>query len=116
MDAAGKALDYTCEQDDDAIDLARPLKPGSQFKFSIDWWYNINDRMKDGGRSGYEYFEEEDNYIYTIALFYLAWSCTATTTGGRTSSSCSGESTLNFGDYHVELTVPSDNIVASTGT
>ena len=40
------------------------------YKFKIKWWYNINDHIKDGGRSGYEYFEEEDNYIYTIAQFF----------------------------------------------
>ena len=44
------------------IDLPAPLKPGGTFVFDVAWWYNINDRMQDGGRSGYEYFDEEDNY------------------------------------------------------
>ena len=70
QDVAGNDLDYTINQTMMRIDLPRPLKPGNQFKFSIDWWYNINDRMEIGGRSGYEYFEDEDNYLYTIAQFY----------------------------------------------
>ena len=28
--------------DYDAVDLPQPLKSGAQFKFSIKWWYNIN--------------------------------------------------------------------------
>jgi len=117
VDAAGKALDYTVNKTMMRIDLARPLKPGSQFKFSIDWWYNINDRMKDGGRSGYEYFEKEDNYIYTIAQFYPRMVVYCDNDGWQNKQFLgSGEFTLNFGDYHVELTVPSDHIVASTGT
>ncbi|MDA0946711.1 MAG: M1 family peptidase, partial [Bacteroidetes bacterium] len=117
VDASGSALDYTINQTMMRIDLPRPLKPGSQFKFTIDWWYNINDRMKDGGRSGYEYFEEEDNYIYTIAQFYPRMVVYCDNEGWQNKQFLgSGEFTLNFGDYHVELTVPEDHIVASTGT
>jgi len=117
VDASASALDYTINQTMMRIDLPRPLKPGSQFKFTIDWWYNINDRMKDGGRSGYEYFEEEDNYIYTIAQFYPRMVVYCDNEGWQNKQFLgSGEFTLNFGDYHVELTVPEDHIVASTGT
>jgi len=117
VDAAGKALDYTVNNTMMRIDLPRPLKPGNQFKFSIDWWYNINDRMQDGGRSGYEYFEDEDNYIYTIAQFYPRMVVYCDNEGWQNKQFLgSGEFTLNFGDYHVELTVPEDHIVASTGT
>ena len=117
LDAAGKALDYTVNNTMMRIDLPRPLKPGNQFKFSIDWWYNINDRMQDGGRSGYEYFEDEDNYIYTIAQFYPRMVVYCDNEGWQNKQFLgSGEFTLNFGDYHVELTVPEDHIVASTGT
>ena len=52
------------------IDPAKPLGPKQSISFKIKWWYNINDRMKFGGRSGYEYFEKEDNYLYTIAQFF----------------------------------------------
>ncbi|MBT7653212.1 MAG: M1 family peptidase, partial [Flavobacteriales bacterium] len=69
-DVAGKTLSYTINKTMMRVDLPRPLKSGGVFKFSIDWWYNINNRMEIGGRSGYEHFEENDNYLYTIAQFF----------------------------------------------
>ena len=116
-DLAGNALDYTINKTMMRIDLPRPLKPGTKFSFSIDWWYNINDRMDIGGRSGYEYFEDEDNYLYTIAQFYPRMVVYSDNEGWQNKQFLgNGEFTLNFGDYHVELTVPADHIVASTGT
>ena len=52
------------------IDIPKPLAPGTKYAFKIKWHYNINNRMEIGGRSGLEYFKEEDNYLYTIAQFY----------------------------------------------
>jgi hypothetical protein len=52
------------------VDLDKVLEPGDSCKIYIKWWFNINDRMAIGGRSGYEYFPEDDNYLYTIAQFY----------------------------------------------
>ena len=60
-DETGKPLKYTINKTMMRIDLPSPLKPGGTFVFDVAWWYNINDRMKDGGRSGYEYVEAEDN-------------------------------------------------------
>ncbi len=73
-------------------------------------------RMKDGGRSGYEYFEDEDNYLYTIAQFYPRLVVYMDNEGWQNKQFLgSGEFTLNFGDYHVAITVPSYHVVASTG-
>ena len=55
------------------IDLQKPLRQGQSFSFKIKYSYNLNDRMKIGGRSGYEYFKEEENSIYTIANFSQEW-------------------------------------------
>ena len=52
------------------INLEKPLSSGESFSFNIDWSYTINDRMKLGGRGGYEYFPEDNNYSYTIAQFF----------------------------------------------
>jgi len=115
-DASGKALDYTINQTMMRVDLPRVLKPGSQFKFSLDWWYNINNRMEIGGRSGYEYFEEDDNYLYTIAQFYPRLAVYSDNEGWQNKQFLgSGEFTVCFGNYKVAITVPSDHIVASTG-
>ena len=114
--SGGQPLDYTINQTMMRIELPQPLKPGGKFTFSVEWWYNINDRMKIGGRSGYEHFPEEDNYIYTIAQFYPRMVVYSDNEGWQNKQFLgSGEFTLNFGDYRVELTVPADHIVASTG-
>ena len=115
-DASGKDLKYTVNKTMVRIDLATPLKPGSTFVFKIKWWYNINDRMRLGGRSGYEYFEEDKNYLYTIAQFYPRMVVYTDYAGWQHKQFLgAGEFTLNFGNYEVSLTVPSDHIVASTG-
>ena len=115
-DETGRPLPYTINNTMMRIDLPKPIKPGGNFVFDVAWNYNINDRMKDGGRSGYEYFEEEDNYIYTIAQFFPRMVVYADNEGWQNKQFLgSGEFTLNFGDYHVEITVPEDHVVASTG-
>ena len=115
-DETGRPLKYTINKTMMRIDLPAPLKPGGTFVFDVAWWYNINDRMQDGGRSGYEYFEEEDNYLYTMAQFYPRLVVYMDNEGWQNKQFLgSGEFTLNFGDYHVEITVPADHVVASTG-
>ncbi len=115
-DASGKALDYTINKTMMRINLPQPLKPGGKFVFNVKWWYNVNDRSKIGGRSGYEYFEDEDNYLYTIAQFFPRMVVYCDNQGWQHKQFLGrGEFTLNFGDYKVAITVPSDHIVASTG-
>ncbi|MEM7163412.1 MAG: M1 family metallopeptidase [Bacteroidota bacterium] len=116
-DASGKDLDYTINKTMMRIDLPRILAPKAKTQIKIKWWYNINDRMKIGGRSGYEYFEDDDNYLYTIAQFYPRMAVYCDNEGWQNKQFLGrGEFTLNFGNYTVNLTVPSDHVVASTGT
>jgi hypothetical protein len=115
-DAAGKALSYTVNKTMMRIDLPQTLKPGGTFVFKIKWWYNINDRIRLGGRSGYEYFEEDDNYLYTMAQFFPRMVVYCDNQGWQHKQFLGmGEFTLNFGNYDVKITVPADHIVASTG-
>ena len=98
------------------VDLPTPLGKGQKFSFNIKWWFNVNDRMDIGGRSGYEYFEEEDNYLYTIAQFFPRMAVYDDIVGWQNKQFLGqGEFTLPFGDYKVSITVPSDHVVASTG-
>ena len=98
------------------IDLPTPLKPGESFEFSMGWWYNINDRSEDYGRSGLEYFPKDKNYLYTIAQFYPRLCVYDDYTGWQNKQFLgTGEFALTFGDYDVEITVPDDHIVAATG-
>jgi len=99
------------------VELDKPLQPNQKFSFSIKWWYNINDRMKIGGRSGYEYFKKDKNYLYTIAQFYPRMCMYNDVYGWQNKQFLGrGEFTLTFGDYDVEITVPADHLVAATGT
>ena len=115
-DAAGKTMDYTVNKTMMRIDLATPLAANGKITFKIKWWYNINDRMKIGGRSGYEYFEKDGNYLYTIAQFFPRMCVYNDVEGWQNKQFLgAGEFTLTFGDYDVKITVPSDHIVGATG-
>ncbi|MEM8582902.1 MAG: M1 family metallopeptidase [Bacteroidota bacterium] len=117
QDGNGQPLPYRIVKTMMRIDLPEPLQSGSQTQLRIKWWYNINDRMQIGGRSGYEYFEEDDNYLYTIAQFYPRMALYTDNEGWQNKQFLgSGEFTLTFGDYDVKITVPADHMVASTGT
>ena len=113
----GEDLYYAINKTMLRIDLKQPLKTNGSISFSIKWWYNINDRMAVGGRSGYEYFEDEDNYIYTIAQFFPRMCVYDDVSGWQNKQFLGrGEFTLPFGNYDVSLTVPGDHIVSATGT
>lgn len=116
-DAAGNDLKYIINKTMMRIDLPTPLKTGENFAFKIEWYYNVNDRMLFGGRSGYEYFPEDDNYLYTIAQFYPRMAVYDDFEGWQNKQFLgSGEFALTFGNFNVNITVPKDHIVASTGS
>jgi len=98
------------------ISLKEPLAPGKSIKINIKWMYNINDRMEIGGRSGYEYFKEENNYLYTIAQFFPRMAVYNDVEGWQNKQFLGrGEFTLPFGNYDVKLDVPADMVVGATG-
>jgi hypothetical protein len=112
----GEKMHYAINKTMMRIDPAKPLGPKQSISFKIKWWYNINDRMKFGGRSGYEYFEKDNNYLYTIAQFFPRMCVYNDVEGWQNKQFLGkGEFTLPFGDYEVSITVPSDHIVAGTG-
>lgn len=115
-DLKGNALNKTVNYTMMRIDLEEPLKPGKSFSFRIKWWYPINDRMQIGGRSGYEYFPEDENYLYTLAQFFPRMAVYNDVYGWQNKQFLGrGEFTLPFGDYDVKITVPADHIVGATG-
>lgn len=114
--AAGDALSYTINKTMMRIDLDQELKPGEIVAFSIDWWYNINDRMLDRGRGGMEFFKEDGNYLYTIAQWFPRMAVYSDFEGWQNKQFLGrGEFALNFGNYDVKITVPSDHVVGATG-
>ncbi|MFC3122564.1 M1 family metallopeptidase [Agaribacter flavus] len=102
------------------IDLPTPLKPKASTSFEIDFAFNIVEEDAVSARAGYEHFPDDErdggNDIFLLAQWfprlaaytdYEAW--TNKEFIGR------GEFTLEFGDYEVNITVPADHIVSSTG-
>jgi len=116
-DTKGNDLDYTVNKTMMRIDLDEPIRPGKSYEFQVKWWYNINDRMKVGGRSGLEYFPEDDNYLYTIAQFFPRMCVYDDINGWQHKQFLGrGEFAVPFGNYEVKITAPSDHLIAATGT
>ena len=115
-DANASPLLYTINATMMRVDLTQPLKSGEKVSFSIDWSYNITDRMTVGGRSGLEYFPEDGNYLYTIAQFFPRMCVYDDYQGWQHKQFLGGaEFALAFGDYKVRITVPADHMVGATG-
>lgn len=115
-DNTGKELSHTINKTMMRVDMPRPLVAGAAYTFKIKWWYNINDRMKIGGRSGYEYFETDSNYLYTIAQFFPRMAVYNDHQGWQHKQFLgNGEFTLTFGNYDVSITAPADHILGATG-
>ena len=99
------------------VKLNQVLKSGESTNISIAWSYPITDRsMYLLSREGYEYFPEDDNSVYLIAHWFPRMAVYNDTEGWQNQQFQKlGEFALEFGDYDVEITVPEDHIVASTG-
>lgn len=115
-DAQGKKLPYTIVKTMMRIDLPTPLKSGAKFSFNIDWFNFINEDKKNGGRGGYEFFPEDGNCIFELAQWFPRMAVYDDVWGWQHKQYLGrGEFALTFGDYKVNITVPSDHIVAATG-
>ena len=109
-------LKYTVNATMMRIELPEALKSGKKYTFKIKWWYNINNTREIGGRSGYEHFAEDDNNVYVIAQYYPRMCMYNDVYGWQNKQFWGrGEFTLTFGDYEVNITVPSDHLVAASG-
>jgi hypothetical protein len=115
-DVAGKALQYTVNKTMMRIELPTALKPGQKFVFNVNWNYKISDRMKLGGRGGYEYFPEDGNYLFTMTQWYPRLCVYSDFQGWQNHQFTGrGEFALTFGNFNVQMTVPADHVVGGTG-
>ncbi len=115
-DVANRALPYTIVKTMMRVDLPEPLQTGDSFTFSVDWYYRITNAKTMLGRTGYEYFKKDDNYIYEIAHWFPRMVAYSDATGWQHKQFVGrGEFTLELGDYLVRITVPDDHIVGATG-
>jgi hypothetical protein len=115
-DMNGKPLKYTINKTMMRVELPKPLSKGSQFAFNISWNYFIVDRMKYGGRGGYEFFPEDGNDIFTMTQWFPRLCVYSDYQGWQNHQFAgTGEFALAFGNYKVSMTVPADHVVMSTG-
>lgn len=114
-DAAGKKLKYTINKTMMRVEVPT-LKPGAQFIFNIGWTYKITDRMSVGGRGGYEFFPEDGNHLFTMTQWYPRLCVYSDFQGWQNHQFTGrGEFALTFGNFKVQMTVPADHMVGSTG-
>ncbi|RUO64814.1 M1 family metallopeptidase [Idiomarina ramblicola] len=112
----GEPLDHYVNDTMLRLDLSEPLKSGESVTFNINWQFNIIEAEVLGGRGGYEYFEDDGNYLYEMAQWFPRMAAYYDAEGWQNKQFIgNGEFALEFGDYRVEITVPADHIVASTG-
>ena len=115
-DGRGRPMAYKIVDTMMRIDLPEPLAPGQRTVFSVDWSYYIVLEARVGSRGGYEHFPDNDTYIYFLAQWFPRLAAYTDYAGWQHKAFLGrGEFTLEFGDYEVEITVPSDHIVSSTG-
>ncbi len=116
IDARGEALPHSIVKTMLRLDLPAPLAPGADFVFKIAWSYPVNDCKHLNARTGYEFFKEDGNCIYTIAQWFPRMAAYTDYAGWINKQFLgTGEFTLEFGNYKVRLTVPDDHLVAATG-
>lgn len=115
-DTQGRPLQHMINRTMMRVELPTPLATGQKFSFSIKWWYNINDHVNGRGRSGYEYFPEDDNRNYVIAQFYPRMAVYNDVEGWQNSQFWGrDEFALPFGNFEVNITVPADHKLDATG-
>ena len=115
-DEKGKALPFTINNTMMRIDLPATLQPKGRYKLNISWNYKISNRMTAGGRGGYEYFAEDDNYLFTITQWFPRMAVYSDVQGWQNKQfEGRGEFALVFGNYKVNMTVPADHVVGATG-
>jgi hypothetical protein len=117
-DNTGKNLQITTNNTMMRVDLATPMKTGETFTFKIEWSYPITDRsLFLLSREGYEHFPEDKNNVYLIAHWFPRM-CVLDDYEGWQNKQFQrlGEFALEFGNYKVNITVPADHIISSTGT
>jgi len=125
--AAGKNLNYTIVSPNGAytgtlmrVDLPQPLRTNKSFTFQIDWNFAIVEENAVSARAGYEHFPDDEreggNDIFLLAQWFPRLHAYSDYEGWHNKEFLGrGEFTLEFGDYEVEITVPADHIVSSTG-
>lgn len=115
----GRPLAFTVTDTLMRVELPRPVASGQQTRFTISWSYALPETRVVGGRGGYECFTREGddgNCLFLGAQWFPRLAVYSDFEGWHNKAFVGGgEFTLEFGDYDVSLTVPSDHVVSATG-
>ena len=112
----GQPLRYTINETMMRVDLPTPLKSGGNYAYVIDWNFNITDSKKAFGRSGFEFFPKDGNYIYEMAQWFPRMCVYDDVNGWQNKQFLGqGEFALPFGNYKVAITAPNDHVLGATG-
>lgn len=97
------------------INLEQPLDSGESTKLNINWSYALVEENAVRARNGYETFED-GNDIFLLAQWYPRVTVFSDYEGWHNKEFIgNGEFTLEFGDFEVDISVPSDHVVSATG-
>ncbi|MDH3652148.1 MAG: M1 family peptidase, partial [Saprospiraceae bacterium] len=123
----GQDLPFTINQTMMRLDLPNTLQPGEQYSFRVKWHYKIIDRIaasklitgsqaRNLARGGYELFEDDGNYLFTMTQWYPRLCVYSDFEGWQNKQFTGrGEFALTFGNFVVKMTVPGDHVVGATG-
>jgi len=111
----GSDASYLINQTMMRLNLDEPLASEKTHSFKIKWWYNINNHVTQGGRSGFEAFPDGNN-SYVIAQFFPRLAVYNNVDGWQNMQFWGrSEFALEFGNYEVNITTPDDHILGATG-
>ncbi|NCG21138.1 MAG: aminopeptidase [Rhodobacterales bacterium] len=114
VDSAGKPLPHTIVDTMMRVDLPRPLKPGGTLRLGIDWSHRIVPEAI-WARSRVEVLDD-GLPLYEVAQWFPRMEAYTDIDGWQNKPFVgSGEFTLEFGRYILNITVPDTFVVAGTG-
>ncbi len=97
------------------VDLPQPLAAGASFRFHVAWSLTLNPAGLADSRAGVESFAD-GAAIFEAAHWYPRLCVYDDVVGWQNKQfQGNGEFALEFGDFEVAITVPSDHVVAATG-
>jgi hypothetical protein len=115
-DADGRPLPFTVVDTMMRIDLATPLGPGESFAFEMEWSFPVVPADVRRARSNYELLPDTKLPLYEIAQCFPRMAAYTDVNGWQHKQFLgSGEFTLEFGNYRLEIDAPAGWLVTATG-
>jgi len=109
--SGGRDLEFEVYDTLARVELAQPIEPGAVFEYQLEWSFDVPPYLR---RMGVE--EVEQGKIFELAQWFPAACNYDDVSGWNTLPYLgTGEFYTNFGDYTVDITVPSGYVVTASG-